>query len=266
MPSSECSHSRRFEKHSILECLAWMVSVPRHSQLSQWWCERGPLGWCKVPRRNRWHSEGESVRWRFWGQNFESHLVVVDWPETFVAVFVGPDFRIHAIFVEEIFQTEKVCDWESYPNQCFVSWAIRGVVVRTVHRSVAVGYDPRTFLTTRSWILVVCLDEGKHKLTDSPVSWLQWGLAQAIHIGLQAISSRSSKSNKTPWRSWWNESAPDWSCTWDSPFLRACWSERDSLRSCCERQGKSNTQKSNETSFETHYFSSWFPAQTMYGT
>lgn len=62
-------------------------------------------------------------------------FAVVDRPEPLVNMFVRPNFHIHSVLVEEIFQTVRFDDRETFANQTLLVAAIVSIVIAAVHRT-----------------------------------------------------------------------------------------------------------------------------------
>lgn len=74
------------------------------------------------------------------------HLVVVDWPQASVEVFMRKDLHVDAVLVEQILQAEPLEHGQTLANvRLQLAIAIVLLVVAAVHRSMTVGDDPRTF-------------------------------------------------------------------------------------------------------------------------
>uniref|UniRef100_A0A6B0US39 Putative secreted protein n=1 Tax=Ixodes ricinus TaxID=34613 RepID=A0A6B0US39_IXORI len=70
------------------------------------------------------------------------YLAVVDRPEPFVGVLVGPELEIDSVLVEEVFQPEQVHDRETLADDALAESAVVSIVVAAVHGPVTHGYDP----------------------------------------------------------------------------------------------------------------------------
>lgn len=70
------------------------------------------------------------------------HFVIVHWPQPLVGMFVSPNFHIHTVIIEKIFQSEKVCQWKSDAQHRFILLTIIIADIATVHGPMAKCDDP----------------------------------------------------------------------------------------------------------------------------
>lgn len=59
-------------------------------------------------------------------------------------MLVRPQLHVYAVLVEEWLETKEIQDGQTLADDCLVIGTVVAIVIAAVHRTMAIGYDPRT--------------------------------------------------------------------------------------------------------------------------
>lgn len=109
-------------------------------------------------------------------------LVVVDGPQSLIAVLVRPNLQIHPIVIEETLQAKQVQKGQAHSGESFMVGAVVRVQIAAVHGPMAHHHDPRV-LFPRKPALSGEKQFSVLKRTDSPANWPALGRSSATRTG-----------------------------------------------------------------------------------